>query len=674
LNQVGDFGVSALLSSPPAVERVGTVTYHAPEVQSALQYSVKSDVWAIGVIMWEAMQLRPPGGEPITVGMINFPSLVQFYGQAARELLLMHLAEYPDQRAQAGKIKETMLQLLQDSSRQAVASRALSSQVMAQSDAARQAEWMRPRSVQVPKDTSELQTPDIGQEMNDASSGRSQLDSASDVGMHSDSLSGHQSAGQHESVADENDKQQAETPKVLELSAELGIFVTAGTGGEFGAWKIASLPADKPAAKSNGLVVGEYLWEINGKIIFGMPFQLISSLAKGKSPVVRLGVKSGLGLSIREALVYREGHDAVAKTEDPVASNPQEQRIASPLPVSPAIPHTPVAEESPQNASKLSPALPPAESTPQATAPLSPVPASPEQNNGTVTPDEMPNMEKIVRFAPAAAQRSAAPAPVPLSGATTSASPQEIAGQDEPANVLAPQDIQAINSPLFHSPLGTPGEAGPGHSPPNFEQEAKVSDTAAVLAPIDSPTEKKAPIKVTTQGSATIAGDGHYSGELLDGKPFGMGTATWPQQGHTYQGEWRNGVMHGQGTATYLNGDRYDGEWANGKRSGLGRYAHGSGDIYEGLWSNERKHGLGVDSFADGRGYRGEFMENKFAGVGAYFTVDGAVYQVIQMFVRRPLVRTPDARNPSGAGRLVAWQGARLWDFHEHQGHAACIC
>ena len=94
------------------MERVGTVTYHAPEVQSALQYSVKSDVWAIGVIMWEAMQLRPPGGEPITVGMINFPSLVQFYGQAARELLLMHLAEYPDQRAQAGKIKETMLQLL----------------------------------------------------------------------------------------------------------------------------------------------------------------------------------------------------------------------------------------------------------------------------------------------------------------------------------------------------------------------------------------------------------------------------------------------------------------------------------------------------------------------------------------------------------------------------------
>uniref|UniRef100_A0A7S0TYP7 Uncharacterized protein n=2 Tax=Hemiselmis andersenii TaxID=464988 RepID=A0A7S0TYP7_HEMAN len=85
--------------------------------------------------------------------------------------------------------------------------------------------------------------------------------------------------------------------------------------------------------------------------------------------------------------------------------------------------------------------------------------------------------------------------------------------------------------------------------------------------------------------------------------------------------------MHGQGTATYLNGDRYDGEWSLGKRSGLGRYAHGSGDVFEGMWSNERKHGLGVDTFADGRGYRGEFRDNKFAGIGTYYTVDGALYE-----------------------------------------------
>ena len=32
--RIGDFGVSALTSFPPAVERVGTVAYHAPEVRA----------------------------------------------------------------------------------------------------------------------------------------------------------------------------------------------------------------------------------------------------------------------------------------------------------------------------------------------------------------------------------------------------------------------------------------------------------------------------------------------------------------------------------------------------------------------------------------------------------------------------------------------------------------
>lgn len=63
-------------------------------------------------------------------------------------------------------------------------------------------------------------------------------------------------------------------------------------------------------------------------------------------------------------------------------------------------------------------------------------------------------------------------------------------------------------------------------------------------------------------GESVIAGDGHYTGELVNGRPEGKGKASWPKQGHTYVGEWRNGVMHGQGSATYLNGDRYDGEVA----------------------------------------------------------------------------------------------------------------
>ena len=139
--------------------------------------------------------------------------------------------------------------------------------------------------------------------------------------------------------------------------------------------------------------------------------------------------------------------------------------------------------------------------------------------------------------------------------------------------VLEPQGIRAINSPIMQSPLSVPKEPAPAHVPTDIDGGLQ-GDASASEGPLVGASAVKAAneARMTTRGLATIAGDGQYDGELCNGKPFGMGTATWPHQGHTYVGEWRDGVMHGHGTATYLNGDRYDGEWSNGKRSGLGRY------------------------------------------------------------------------------------------------------
>jgi NIMA (never in mitosis gene a)-related kinase len=88
--KIGDFGVAALVSFPPAVEIVGTATYHAPEVRSALNYSARSDIWAVGCIMWDAMTLRPAGGEPLSLQALNL-QLIDAYGPPARELLVSHL-------------------------------------------------------------------------------------------------------------------------------------------------------------------------------------------------------------------------------------------------------------------------------------------------------------------------------------------------------------------------------------------------------------------------------------------------------------------------------------------------------------------------------------------------------------------------------------------------------
>lgn len=40
--------------------------------------------------------------------------------------------------------------------------------------------------------------------------------------------------------------------------------------------------------------------------------------------------------------------------------------------------------------------------------------------------------------------------------------------------------------------------------------------------------------------------------------------------GDKYVGEWKNGIMEGQGTLTYANGDKYVGEFKNNVREGQG--------------------------------------------------------------------------------------------------------
>jgi hypothetical protein len=508
---------------------------------------------------------------------------------------------------------------------------------------------MRPRSVQVPStltDPYESLLQQNEQDRSESVSGRFQSDSVSDLSSllskSGDSVPSIDrsnaptfNAAQPEAAVEAHDSAGQEASGVLELSAELGIYVTAGIGGEFGAWKIASLPADKPAAKSNAVSVGEYLWEINGKVIFGMPFQLICNLVKGTNPEVRMGVKTGLGLSIRNAVVRRDGDYSqygAVRIGAIAISNPEKEvaadKSASSLDIVDKI----------DNSGEQSLGPPPVTSsliTSEASA--SPTPSQKDEADGCDETKDKTSADGIpMQVQKVAALRSGAPPPVifsppqptPPSAETVpiTASTATISAKDSSDDGLEPQGIRGINSPILRSPTIVHRPPDAGHMP------SDISPATAEQSPSsqadESAVNSATHVMQTMHGSATIAGDGQYSGELLDGKPFGMGTATWPHQGHTYVGEWRNGVMHGQGTATYLNGDRYDGEWANGKRSGLGRYAHGSGDIYEGLWSNERKHGLGVDSFADGRGYRGEFIENKFAGIGTYFTEDGAIYQV----------------------------------------------
>ena len=60
--RLGDFGISKALEQTAALAKstVGTPYYMSPELCESKPYSFKSDVWAIGIVLYELTTLRQP--------------------------------------------------------------------------------------------------------------------------------------------------------------------------------------------------------------------------------------------------------------------------------------------------------------------------------------------------------------------------------------------------------------------------------------------------------------------------------------------------------------------------------------------------------------------------------------------------------------------------------------
>jgi NIMA (never in mitosis gene a)-related kinase len=59
---MGDFGIARVLNSTAEVARsmVGTPYYLSPEIIQGTPYSFKSDIWSLGVMLYELCALKPP--------------------------------------------------------------------------------------------------------------------------------------------------------------------------------------------------------------------------------------------------------------------------------------------------------------------------------------------------------------------------------------------------------------------------------------------------------------------------------------------------------------------------------------------------------------------------------------------------------------------------------------
>jgi len=93
--------------------------------------------------------------------------------------------------------------------------------------------------------------------------------------------------------------------------------------------------------------------------------------------------------------------------------------------------------------------------------------------------------------------------------------------------------------------------------------------------------------------------------------------------GTSYDGEWDNNKVNGEGTLTYANGDKYVGNFVSSKKSGNGIYTWSNGDSFSGNWLNDKMSGQGTYKFKNGDKYTGNFDAGLFNGQGTYTFKDG---------------------------------------------------
>ena len=74
--------------------------------------------------------------------------------------------------------------------------------------------------------------------------------------------------------------------------------------------------------------------------------------------------------------------------------------------------------------------------------------------------------------------------------------------------------------------------------------------------------------------------------------------------GAVFAGEWRNGWKYrGKytlGKDTQWAGNSYEGEWTNDRMHGEGIYKFSNGNVYSGQWKDDRMHGTGTLKYANG--------------------------------------------------------------------------
>lgn len=131
--------------------------------------------------------------------------------------------------------------------------------------------------------------------------------------------------------------------------------------------------------------------------------------------------------------------------------------------------------------------------------------------------------------------------------------------------------------------------------------------------------------RICGQGSLAVVGGLTYEGQWNDDQFDGRGTLKYPN-GVIYEGQFKNGMKHGKGGIVYPNGGKYYGGWLDDAKHGPGKFDYPDGSIYEGEWCNDLPDGKGKKVWANGMEYDGNWSKGLRKGQGTCSYPDSSQY------------------------------------------------
>jgi len=80
----------------------------------------------------------------------------------------------------------------------------------------------------------------------------------------------------------------------------------------------------------------------------------------------------------------------------------------------------------------------------------------------------------------------------------------------------------------------------------------------------------------------------------------------------------KGSIIHGNTTANTHGNETYEGDWDQDLMQGDGVYHFTSGAVYNGQWISGRRHGHGLMQYPDGSSYDGQWEKDEMHGIGKY--------------------------------------------------------